>query len=60
MGRSRGKDRKMNDSLSEEIIAYVEDEIDASEGLVSLADTAGTKPLEEYLESLKSKSKTTK
>jgi hypothetical protein len=50
----------MNDWSTEEMILCLEDEIDAAEGLVSLADTAGTKPLEEYLESLKSKSKTTK
>ena len=39
--------------LTEAIIAKLEDEIDASEGLAALADTEGTMSLEAYLESRK-------
>lgn len=45
----RGK--TMKDWLTEAIIAKLEDEIDASEGLASLTDTEGTMSLEAYLES---------
>ena len=43
------KGKTMKDWLTEAIIAKLEDEIDASEGLASLADTGGTIPLEAYL-----------
>jgi hypothetical protein len=45
------KGKTMRDWLTEAIIAKLEDEIDASEGLASLADTEGTLSLEAYLES---------
>lgn len=45
------KGETMKDWLTEAIIAKLEDEIDASEGLASLADAEGTKSLEAYLES---------
>lgn len=45
----RGK--TMKDWLTEAIIAKLEDEIDAAEGLASLADVEGTKSLENYLQS---------
>ena len=45
----RGK--TMRDWLTQAIIAKLEDEIDASEGLAYLADTEGTKSLEAYLNS---------
>ena len=45
----RGK--TMKDWLTEAIIAKLEDEIDASDGLTSLADTKGTMSLDAYLES---------
>jgi len=45
------KGKTMRDWLTEAIIAKLEDEIDASEGLASLADTEGTVSLEAYLES---------
>jgi hypothetical protein len=41
----------MKDWLTEAIVEKLEDEIDASEGLASLADTEGTMSLEAYLES---------
>ena len=47
----RGK--TMKDWLTEAIIAKLEDEIDAAEGLASLADTEGTMSLEDYLKSRK-------
>ncbi len=50
----RGK--TMRDWLTEAIIAKLEDEIDASEGLASLADTEGTLSLEEYLKSRRDES----
>jgi hypothetical protein len=40
----------MRDWLTEAIIAKLEDEIDASEGLASLADAEGTAPLVNFLE----------
>ena len=51
------KGKTMRDWLTEAIIAKLEDEIDASEGLASLADTEGTMSLEAYLESLQGESK---
>ena len=45
------KGKTMRDWLTEAIIAKLEDEIDASEGLASLADTEGTVSLEAYLTS---------
>ena len=47
----RGK--TMKEWLTEAIIAKLEDEIDAAEGLVALSDTEGTISLETYLESRK-------
>ena len=47
----------MRDWLTEAIIAKLEDEIDASEGLASLADAEGTMSLEAYLESRHGESK---
>jgi hypothetical protein len=49
----------MKDWLTEAIITKLEDEVDASEGLASLADTEGTMSLENYLESRQGKSKGT-
>ena len=45
------KGKTMREWLTEAIIAKLEDEIDASEGLASLADTEGTLSLEDYLNS---------
>jgi len=45
------KGRTMKDWLTEAIITKLEDEIDASEGLASLAETEGTTSLEVYLKS---------
>ena len=45
------KGKTMKDWLTEAIVAKLEDEIDAAEGLASLADTEGTKSLEAYLAS---------
>ena len=45
------KGMTMKDWLTEAIIARLEDEIDASEGLASLANTGGTLSLEAYLKS---------
>jgi len=53
------KGKTMKDWLTEAIIAKLEDEIDASEGLASLADTAGTLSLEAYLASRQGKSERT-
>ena len=47
----RGK--TMKEWLTEAIIAKLEDEIDASEGLAALADIEGSMSLEAYLESRK-------
>ncbi len=47
----RGK--TMKEWLTEAIIAKLEDEIDAAEGLADLSDTEGTMSLEAYLESRK-------
>ena len=51
------KGKTMRDWLTEAIIAKLEDEIDASEGLASLADAEGTMSLEDYLESRQGVSK---
>ena len=45
----RGK--TMKEWLTEAIIAKLEDEIDAAEGLAALSDTEGTISVEAYLES---------
>ena len=47
----RGK--TMKEWLTEAIIAKLEDEIDAAEGLAAFSDTEGTISLEAYLESRK-------
>lgn len=49
------KGKTMKDWLTEAIVAKLEDEIDAAEGLASLADTEGTMSLEAYLESRRSR-----
>jgi len=51
--------KTMKEWLTEAIIAKLEDEIDASEGLASLADAEGTISLESYLESRRNKRKRT-
>jgi len=51
------KGKSMKDWITEAIIAKLEDDIDASEGLASLADTEGTLSLEDYLESRQGESK---
>ena len=51
------KGKSMKDWIIEAIITKLEDEIDASEGLASLADTQGTLSLEAYLESRQGESK---
>jgi len=51
------KGKTMRDWLTEAIIAKLEDEIDASEGLASLADVEGTKSLEAYLNSRQDESR---
>ena len=43
--------KTMKEWLTEAIIAKLEDEIDAAEGLAALTDTEGTISLEAYLES---------
>jgi hypothetical protein len=43
--------KSMKEWLTEAIVAKLEDEIDAADGLAALADTEGTKSLEEYLAS---------
>ncbi len=53
------KGKTMKDWLTEAIIAKLEDEIDASEGLASLADSEGTMSLEAYLESRQGEPKRT-
>ena len=47
--------KTMKEWLTEAIIAKLEDEIDAAEGLAALADTEGTMSLEAYLASRKDK-----
>lgn len=49
------KGKTMKDWLTEAIIAKLEDEIDAAEGLASLTDTEGSLSLEEYLKNRKRK-----
>jgi hypothetical protein len=44
------KGKSMKDWITEAIIAKLEDEIDASEGIASLSDTEGNMSLEAYLE----------
>lgn len=51
------KGKTMRDWLTEAIIAKLEDEVDASEGLASLANAEGTLSLEDYLTSKKGNSK---
>ena len=51
------KGKTMRDWLTEAIIAKLEDEIDASEGLASLADAEGTLSLEDYLNSRQGEAK---
>jgi len=51
------KGKTMKDWLTEAIISKLEDEIDAAEGLSSLADSEGTLSLETYLEKRKSKTR---
>jgi len=51
------KGKTMREWVTEAIIAKLEDEVDGSEGLASLADTEGTMSLEAYLESRKVKLK---
>jgi hypothetical protein len=51
------KGKTMRDWLIEAIIAKLEDEIDASEGLASLANVDGTLSLENYLEARQDNSK---
>ena len=51
------KGKTMKDWLTEAIVAKIEDEIDAAEGLSSLADSEGTLSLETYLEKRKSKNR---
>jgi hypothetical protein len=51
------KGKTMRDWLTEAIIAKLEDEIDASEGLASMADAEGTVSLEDYLGSRQNDSK---
>ncbi len=46
--------KTMKEWLTEAIIAKLEDEIDAAEGLAALVDTEGSMSLEAYLESRKS------
>ncbi len=43
------KGKSMKEWLTEAIIAKMEDEIDATEGLAALADVEGTVSLEDYL-----------
>lgn len=47
--------KTMKQWLTEAIIAKIEDEIDAAEGLASLADLEGTLSLEAYLSRRKNK-----
>jgi predicted DNA-binding protein len=47
--------KTMKEWLTEAIIAKLEDEIDAAEGLAALGDAAGTISLDSYLESREAK-----
>ncbi len=51
------KGKSMKDWIIEAIIAKLEDDIDASEGMASLADTEGTLSLEDYLNSRQGEAK---
>ena len=51
--------KTMKEWLTEAIIAKLEDEIDAFDGLASLADAEGTMSLESYLKSRQDKPKRT-
>ena len=51
------KGKTMKDWLTEAIIAKLEDDIDAAEGMAALADTEGTLSLENYLKSRRGESK---
>ena len=51
------KGTSMKDWIIEAIIAKLEDDIDASEGVSSLAETEGTLSLEDYLKSRQEQSK---
>jgi predicted DNA-binding protein len=53
------KGKTMKDWLTEAIIAKLEDEIDAFEGMASLADTEGMLSLEAYLKSSRGESERT-
>ncbi|MGP8080489.1 MAG: hypothetical protein ACLPVI_08285 [Dehalococcoidales bacterium] len=54
------KGETMKDWLTEAIIAKLEDEIDATEGLASLANSEGSMSLEAYLQSKKDKGNSSK
>ena len=45
--------KTMKEWITETIIARLEDELDAAEGLAALSDTEGTLSLEDYLKSRK-------
>jgi mannose/fructose-specific phosphotransferase system component IIA len=49
------KGKTMKEWLTEAIIAKLEDEIDAADGLAALADTVGSMSLEAYLKSGRNK-----
>ena len=51
------KGKSMKDWIIEAIIAKLEDDIDASEGMASLAETEGTLSLEDYLNSRQGEAK---
>ncbi len=52
------KGKSMKDWITEAIVAKLEDDIDASEGMASLSDTEGSMPLEAYLESRRGSKRT--
>jgi predicted HicB family RNase H-like nuclease len=54
------KGETMKDWFTEAIIAKLEDEIDATEGLASLNNAEGSMSLEAYLQSRKDKGNTSK
>jgi predicted HicB family RNase H-like nuclease len=54
------KGETMKDWFTEAIIAKLEDEIDANEGLASLANSEGSMSLEDYLQSRKGKGNSSK
>jgi hypothetical protein len=49
------KGKTMKEWLTEAIIAKLEDDIDAAEGLVALGDTEGSMSLDAYLQSSRKK-----